>query len=56
MIKAQSGDHMSTTHAFDKTFAFTVYAGYHQFYLQDEFATGSTAANDFWTPEASVHH
>ncbi len=30
-----------------------VYAGYRQFYLIDDQATGSTAANDFWTPQAS---
>jgi hypothetical protein len=31
---------------------FIVYAGYHQFYLQDENAIGSTGADDFWTQEA----
>ena len=30
----------------------TVYAGYHQFHIKDEQATGSTGATDFWTPEA----
>ena len=31
---------------------FTVYAGYHQFYLQDESPIGSTGADDFWTKES----
>lgn len=34
------------------THQFVVYAGYHQFYLKDENAAGSTGASDFWTQEA----
>jgi hypothetical protein len=30
----------------------TLYAGYHQFHLKDEQASGSTGATDFWTAEA----
>ena len=30
----------------------TVYAGYHQFYIQDEKAVGSTGSIDFWTKDA----
>lgn len=33
-------------------YQFVVYAGYHQFYLKDENATGSTGASDFWTQQA----
>jgi hypothetical protein len=32
---------------------FAIYAGYHQFDLKDENATGSTGASDFWTKAAS---
>ena len=30
----------------------TVYAGYHQFHIKDEQASGSAGATDFWTREA----
>jgi hypothetical protein len=33
-------------------YQFSVYAGYHQFYLQDKDATGDTGAIDFWTQAA----
>jgi len=30
----------------------TLYAGYHQFHIKDEQASGNTGATDFWTKEA----
>lgn len=33
-------------------YQFEVYAGYHQFYLQDQHPAGSSGAADFWTQEA----
>ncbi len=46
---------MPNARSSNKTFAYTVYAGYRQFYLQDDLATGSTAGNDFWTAEACTN-
>jgi hypothetical protein len=35
-----------------KKYGFKFYTEYHQFYIEDEIATGNTASVDFWTEDA----